>query len=384
MKTYANKEGNPIRIAFATKGLNYGGAERQLLKLVRGLDKKKYDIHVISLVRRKHHLLDAFRKEAITLHLCNYHSKNPLTLIWLVNIIRQSQFDLIHSFLPRADVQVCMASILCGFKTIICSERGTRRAQPSRYRFWHRLADRLFTFRQAVKVCVNSKFSIQILKQIGCPESKIVVVYNGLQMPLPPISKPAEMPFVLQKGEQLVGMVVRLHPIKTPEIFVKAAAEIIKKYPNLRVKFVLVGDGPLEKTLRKQIQTCNLSNYFFMAGYQSNPEAWISKFDICVLTSYGEGLPNSVMEYMAFRKPVVASSVGGVPELIEHGVNGLLYEHNDHDLLVESIVRLLRNKKEALKMGNCGYKRLVQEFSMDASIRHLDSLYQEVLSLQED
>lgn len=379
MKFSAHTSIRPVRIAFAVPNLNFGGAARELLELVRHLDKSRYDIHVVALIPQAHHLLDRFQEAGVSIHLCRHRSKDPLGIVWFADLIRKYRIDLVHSFLPRADVHACMAGLLAGFKNVICSEIGLRRSFFPKYKFRYRLLDRLFTFRTAARIQANSRYSRQILRQKGCPEGKIWIVHNGIQLPLRCVRKRVGTPLERRRRERTVGMVSRLHPVKAPEIFADSAAEILKQHPDPPVRFILVGDGPLRDALETRIRQHGIPESFLMAGYQPHPEAWISGFDIGVLSSLSDTCPLSVMEYMAYGKPVVATAVGGVPELVEDGVTGLLVEPGNPQRLAEAILRLLKEPAEARQMGQRGYDRLRREFSMDVIVERMESLYRSVL-----
>lgn len=368
-----------VRLAYVIRTLHFGGTSRQLLKLVQGHDRSKYDIHIVVISPEKPDMLSSFKEEDVSIHVGRFSTSVPSSVIWLAGIIRRSRFDLVHSFLSRADIVVCLAGLLCGFRRIICSERGNRRTVYSGYGFRHRIVDRLVTFRRAVRICTNSYYSMRKLRELRCPMSKTVVVYNGIALDTQKKERAQSTSFLQKQGAKVVGMVSRLHPVKAPGVFVDTAAKIRNRFPELPVRFVLVGSGPDAALVSEKIQDYGMTGFFVLAGYQSNPEYWISRFDICVLTSLSESLPNSVMEYMAARKPVVASAVGGIPELVKDGSSGILCRAKDSDAFVDAIVWLLKNSAAALKMGNIGYNRLVSEFSMPRVLQQLDDLYSEIL-----
>jgi glycosyltransferase involved in cell wall biosynthesis len=175
----------------------------------------------------------------------------------------------------------------------------------------------------------------------------------------------------------LIGAAGRFSPEKGFGDLVRAAAQIIKAHPH--AGFILFGEGPLRAELDKQIKNYNLQNHFVLPGFRDDLDRWLPNFDLFVLPSYTEGLPNVVLEALGSRVPVVATAVGGTPEIVEDGQNGFLVPPGDVSALTNRIMRLLTNDRLRATLGMSGYFRVRDEFTFDAQARQYAQLFHALL-----
>jgi glycosyltransferase involved in cell wall biosynthesis len=179
----------------------------------------------------------------------------------------------------------------------------------------------------------------------------------------------------------VVGTVCQLRPEKALDLLVDAAAILRAEHPGLRV--LVAGDGREEEGLRRQIERLGLQDIVLLLGTRTDVPDVIASVDVAVCCSDFEGTPLSVMEYMAGGKPVVATNVGGLPELVQHGVHGLLFERRDAEGLARAIAELLADPEARAGMGRRAQQRQRREFDLDSTVRRLEELY-EVLYLQSE
>jgi glycosyltransferase involved in cell wall biosynthesis len=177
-------------------------------------------------------------------------------------------------------------------------------------------------------------------------------------------------------GAPVVGTVCQLRPEKALDVLVAAAASLAQRYPDLRV--LIVGDGREEGRLRELIRQQALEHNVLLTGTRTDVPDVLAAIDVAICCSHFEGTPLSVMEYMAAGKPVVASDVGGLPELIEHGVHGLLVEPGSPASLAEAVSCLLDNAELRAAMGNRGSERQFHEFDLGNAVRRLEGLYEDL------
>jgi glycosyltransferase involved in cell wall biosynthesis len=163
---------------------------------------------------------------------------------------------------------------------------------------------------------------------------------------------------------------------KALDVFIQAISLVVREFPTLKV--FVVGGGPEEAALRDLVDRMRLNEAVTFTGFRTDIAELLSIFDVAVLSSDYEGTPLSVMEYMAAGRPVVATGVGGVRDLIAHGVHGLLVEPRDPNALADALVRLLRNPALRARMGEAGRIRQELEFSIDVTLNHLELLYEEL------
>ena len=176
----------------------------------------------------------------------------------------------------------------------------------------------------------------------------------------------------------LVGTVGKMVPIKGHSTMISAAHEVIRAFPAAH--FVMVGEGPLEAELRRQGRELSIQDHLhFIKAWGEEAWAWIRKFDLFVLPSLNEGMGRVLIEAMAQARPVIASRVGGIPEIVVDGRTGILVPPNDPKWLADAILKLLKDPDRGRRMGEEGKKRIDSRFSAETMVTRIDQLYQELL-----
>ena len=188
-------------------------------------------------------------------------------------------------------------------------------------------------------ICISEFEKNTALSHGICEPGKLHVIYNGIDFDEECVerSKPWDM-MGIPDNAFVVGTVGRLATQKAPDVFVKAASVIKKRIPE--AFFVIVGDGLNRKDTEKLVREYGLSDCFLITGWVNNPFNYICSFDVAMLMSRWEGFGLVLPEYMLIRKPIVASNVDAIPEIIQDGVNGLLVEREDYYAAAEAVVRL--------------------------------------------
>ena len=188
-------------------------------------------------------------------------------------------------------------------------------------------------------VCISEFEKNTALSHGICEPGKLHVIYNGIDFDEESIERkrPKDM-MDIPKDAFVVGTVGRLATQKAPDIFVKAASVIKKRIPE--AFFVIVGDGLNRRDTEKLVKEYGLSDCFLITGWVNDPFNYICNFDVAMLMSRWEGFGLVLPEYMLIRKPIVASNVDAIPEIIQDGVNGLLVEREDYYGAAEAVVRL--------------------------------------------
>lgn len=214
---------------------------------------------------------------------------------------------------------------------------------------------------------------------IGC--GKIAVVYNGIDAgrfshEYDPADVRSELG--ISEGHKIIGIVGSLTPEKGHSFLLSAAAAVLKEYKN--IKFLIIGDGPLRRNLEDQARMFGIQESIVFAGYRSDIPRVVSQIDIFVLCSLKEGLPMALLEAMAARKPVIASNVGAVPNVLKNMETGVLIEPGDPDSLKEAIISLLGDERGARNLALNGFERVRTHFSSLSMSGKYIKLYSELLS----
>jgi glycosyltransferase involved in cell wall biosynthesis len=180
--------------------------------------------------------------------------------------------------------------------------------------------------------------------------------------------------------ELLVGAAGRLSPEKGFELLVEAARRVCAHRAS--VGFILFGEGKLRSRLAALIQAAGLTDRFHLAGFRADLDGLLPCLDVLVLSSYSEGLPNVVLEACAARVPVVATAVGGTPEVVDHGVNGLLIAPGDTAGLAAALDELLASPERRRDLGDRGRRKVTAQFTFPAQARKYEHLFDAVLGRQ--
>jgi len=229
-------------------------------------------------------------------------------------------------------------------------------------------------------VCYAIKTSIQEM-MTEIPSDRIQVCYEGVDLSLYNMDKDS-VPLRLQVRRELgidvnntvLATIARLDPGKGHEYLLQTAVQILKTHPN--VTFIIAGDGSERGRLEKMAQELSISEHVIFTGFVDDIAHLLSAVDLLVHPSLAEGLSNSVMEAMAMAKPVVATHVGGMSELIVHGETGLMVPPSDTERLTEATLELLRDKNRMSAMGAAGRKRVEARFNRDVQVKVLEDFLQ--------
>ncbi len=360
-------------------GQMLGGGQRSLLLLLERLNRKKFNPFLVcpsegGLVEKA----ERQGVEARIIKMGRIKSPNVIstaaTVIKLKKFIKDKNIDLIHTDSPRQAFYSGRAARPTGTPLIW----HIRVSTPEKKSF------EKFLFDRAHKVIAVSKAANQRFQGFESAQEKVVVIYNGVDLteftPQPPDSQVREE-FEIEKDWILIGTLGQLIPGKGQDIFLKAAAQVVKQTP--KVKFMIVGDGikAYKQKLEDLSQDLGLSQNVVFTGFREDIPRIMNLLDITVLpsTTHLEGLSRVIIEAMASAKPMIATNSGGNPEAVEDGTTGILVPPEDSGSLAESILDLIRDETKRNRMGEAGRKRAEKLFSIEKNISRIEKLYGELL-----
>jgi glycosyltransferase involved in cell wall biosynthesis len=371
-----------LRVALVCPSLDYGGAERHVLKLASALKRSSLLPTVLVLDRdAANHLASGFVEAGVEVQVAPGASRASV-VTWLVRMLRSRRFDVAHSFLWRADVTLALAARLAGFTHVICSERGDRLApfySSSAWRF-RRWLDRRVTFTTARALVANSLAGAKAAARAGFPEASALVIPNWVDIEEIDASRDAarELRRTYRWGTSpIVGFVGRLSPDKGALAFVDLAAAVSARQPGA-VRFVMVGDGPQRAAVNEKIARAGLGDQFTLTGAVDSPLALMQAIDVAVITSPTESLPNVLLEFMACGVPVVAPAVGGIVDVVVDGVSGRLVPPGSIDAAADACLSLLASPEERSGMGRAARDAVLGRFQADAIVGRYAHLYRDI------
>jgi len=229
-------------------------------------------------------------------------------------------------------------------------------------------------------ICVSPQVADFFVDHVGIPRQKIIFIPNGVDLQNLkdlPDKLQARARLALPPDQVLVGTVARLDPVKRLDVLLQALRSLSD------VGAVVVGDGPERVILIEVSERLKLTERIFFVGHQEDVWPWLAALDVFVLCSDWEGMSNALLEAMAARLPVVATAVGGTPDVVVDGVTGLLVPPRDPPALAKAVVRLLRDPDLRHRMGEAGRERVEEHFSLERMVGRTQALYQQLLDAKD-
>jgi len=369
-----------------------GGAQVHVQSLVEGLDPNRFDVEVISLsegpaVRR-------IRATGTTVHVVE-EADDSAALDGVMNLLRQRPPDILHNHMFRAEVVGTRAALMLAElglpKPYVVSTIHSSRIRSDEDRaLLRRLTpsmDRLIAVSRATVAKIVAE---------GRTPAPVELIYNGVDLKRYDVTEacctlPEEYGF--PEGTPLVGVVARLEPEKGHATLIDAWPLVLQKVPEARL--LIIGEGSQRETLETQAEGLDLLGeecsedrcvgtrkarpgaMVLFTGLRDDVPAVTAALDVAVLPSYREAQGLALLEAMALRRPVVASRVGGVPEMIENERTGLLVPPRDPAALAAAIVRLLTDHPLADMLARAGHDFVLANFSVDHMVRAVGQIYEE-------
>jgi len=366
-----------VKIAFVIDDLGLGGAQRQLLELLKRLDRRRFQPVVFALSEKKIALKDAFEKAGISVILFDQRGKISLPVLFkLWKALRQFSPTIVHTYLFTADFYGRIAAKMAGVPILISSVRSTEPDKKWRYILvdWYlgKWCDAVIGNASCIGEIVAAREKIK--------PSKIYTIHNGVDLnrfPYPMQNGHLRKSLEIPEGAFVLGTVGRLGPEKDHRTLLHAVAEVSQK--GLKPYLLLIGDGPLSASLVRLGKELGIATHLKWLGARSDIPELLAGIDLFVLPSRYEGCPNVVLEAMAAGKCVVATRVGGTPEVVRNGETGVLVTQGQIHELVEALLSLLQNPKKVSEIGKKARESVSQEFTVERMVAKTETLYVRLL-----
>jgi glycosyltransferase involved in cell wall biosynthesis len=371
-----------VRVTYVVPSLEIGGAERQLVKLVNNLDRTAFEAAIVCLgadpallgevaahvrVRnlglRSAGRLRRFRRLARGLLL------GPIVLLDLT--LHRPQ--VVHAYLPAGFVVGCLVARLARIPAVMASRMSLSRIADYPHRSLRLLANpanRVIDF----QVCDSEAARSVVVGTEHVEGARTAVIHSGSQLPDMSGQPPAAPPtWRLEAGEPVAVSLANLTWQKSHEVLLRATAKVVASSPSFRL--VLIGEGPERSRIEGLVEALGLGGRVVLAGSVTEGFRLLRNFRFSVLSSRQESFPNAVVESMAAGVPVIATSVGGIPEVIRDGIDGTLVPPGDPDALAEAMLKLLLEPQLAARMGQAARERISRSFSIEKMVREFEDLY---------
>jgi glycosyltransferase involved in cell wall biosynthesis len=367
-----------IKLLQMLTNFHIGGTERQVANLALGIDSSHFDLH-LGCLRHSGELLaelETLRAPRSEFRIGSLYSfKTFWQGIRLAHYVKKNLIQIVHSYGFYPNVFTVPVARLAGASIVVTSIRNTCDLLTPMQRRLQKVVCRL-----ADCVLVNADAIRESLLKQGYDPGNIFVIRNGITL-----SKFAgkgrgaalrqELGFPL--SARLVAVFSRLNRMKGVQYFLDAAVVLAGRFPD--VYFLVVGDGGSKRELEEHACRVGLGRRIVFTGFRSDIPDLLSAVAISVLPSLSEGTSNTLLESMAAGIPVIATTVGGNPEVIEDGVSGLLVPPRDSAALAAAASRLLEDEGLALRLGQAGMERVSELFSIEGSVHQTEHLYERLL-----
>ncbi|MCW5799582.1 MAG: glycosyltransferase family 4 protein [Nitrospira sp.] len=351
-----------------------GGAERVISSLVASLDPTRY--RPLLCLFRPGWLQERAESQGVrTFVIPTQGMTDWRWALQFKRILEQEKVDLIHAHEFDANTQGTFVAALAGLPIVATVHGKNYFGEKLRRRLAYR-----WVSRNATMVAVSEDLKQFIVEKVGVSPNRVKVLYNGVN--LLPICNSVEVgecrkELGLPPSHRIVGVVGNLYPVKGHQYLIDSIPTVLSKCPD--TSFVFAGRGALEAELRGQVHRLGLDARVFFLGLRQDIPRILSMIDVFVLPSLSEGLSMAILEAMIAGKPVVATQVGGNPELVLNGETGFLTPPRDSQALAASLITLLMNKTQAQRFGEQGKRRAERQFSLQNMVCAYQALYDECI-----
>lgn len=366
---------NPMHVTFVLQdtGSLYG-AERATLDLAAGLletGRIRVSVTLIAETRlnTSTSLARAFEQAGITCQSIQTNHRFSLSLVRALRALFERQsVDCVHVVGYKAAVHVALATRFGRLRPWVSTVHGwlERRNLKERFYGWTEIQ----ALKRARRVVVLSKFSLERLKAKGIREDRLVWIPSGLRLENLAVDERTEPAPDIRPT---VGILGRLSSEKNHPMFLRVAQRLVQQTTSVR--FLIAGDGPERANIERMIRRFGLGPHVEMPGMMDRAD-FFRQVDILALCSRIENLPYVILEAMASSCPVVATRVGGVPDLVESGANGLLVPLDDVDAMAAALGRLLEDADLRHVLGTAGRRTLQTRFTLARSVEMHLNVYQ--------
>ncbi len=381
------------RVLFVITQSEFGGAQRFLYELTTRLDKEKYEILVASDTNEEGEFLKSLVKKSIKTRRLKFLKReiNPifdiLGIIELMKLINKFKPDYLHLNSSKAGVLGSIA----GFKIKLLRPKKFKDLKII-YRIggwtfndpWPLWKKKLFVLAEKITaklkdtIVVNNKSDYeQAIKLKIRPKKELKLIHNGidaLKIEFLPKDE-AKSKLKVFQADLTIGTIANFYPTKGLEYLIEAAKILKSLIPDSKFLILIIGDGQERSNLESRIKNYGLGENIILLGQIPEAYKYTKAFDIFVLPSVKEGFPWAVLEAMAAKVPVISTSVGAVPEIIENGKNGILVEPKKPEQLAEAIKYLMENERIRHEFALQAHQTVLFKFPIEKMLRETEELF---------
>jgi glycosyltransferase involved in cell wall biosynthesis len=357
----------PVPIAFFLSRFDPGGTERQMIELLRRLDRRRWTVHLACFEKTGAWFGRAAEAAASVAVFPVTSLRNASIAVHLVRFsrwCREQSIAVVHTTEMPSNIFGLPGAALARVPVRIGSRREINRGRTRRD-----IATQRAAYCFAHTIVANSRAAADRLLLERVPSRKVTIIPNGLDLDLDVLKGGAAPRSTLRT----IVVVANLRAEKGHDVLIDAAADVLRRFPDAR--FEIVGTGPERDRLLARSQARQVAHAFFFLGHREDVTARLMAADIFVLPSRSEAFPNAVLEAMAAGLPIVASGVGGIPELVDNGRTGLLVSPGDSKDLADRLCELMADPAQAARLGEAARSEARSRYSFDRMVAAFEGLY---------
>jgi len=338
-------------------------------------DKSKFEVTICILRARDklgERLEEEFHRAGVEIRFFERGKFNPFTLLDFLRVVREKKIDIMHLQAYGATTFGRLAGIVAGVPRIVHVHD-----DASQYPWYQKLADLFLSRFTDAAIAVSESVKDACTGKRRIPRDRLMVMHNGV--PLESFRVPRTDEINAEKrrlgiaaDHKVIGTVGKLRREKGLEFLLRSGRKTLQAVP--KTYFLLVGDGPLRGELEDLTRELEIEDKVIFAGFRQNPSVMLSLMDIYAMPSLTEGSPLALLEAMAMGRPIVASKVGGLKEILDDGETGLLVAPEDSVALAEKLIYLLKNEDKAERLGMRA-KEESKKYDLNLYVRRLEELY---------
>ena len=375
----------PPLIAHIIYRLGIGGLENGLVNLINHLPEERFR-HVIICLKDATDFRQRIRHSDVPVYCLNRREGHDFGMfIRLYRLLRELKPDIVHTR-NLAALECQLPAWLAGVAGRVHGEHGWDVFDPEgasrKYQWLRRL------YRPLVQryIALSGHLERYLLDKVGVPAVKLVRICNGVNTEVFYPAKQVksaipDCPFTNSSELFLIGTVGRMHGVKDQLTLVRSLLRLLEIRPQARecARLILVGEGPLRGEARQVLAAAGVEQLAWLPGERSDIAEIMRGLDLFVLPSQAEGISNTILEAMATGLPVVATAVGGNPELVVDGQTGRLVPSNDAEVMARALAEYLDRPDQTRLHGEAGLRRVHEQFSLDNMVGRYLAVYDDLL-----
>ncbi len=370
----------PPLIAHVIFSLGVGGLENGVVNLINRMPESAYR-HAIICIKNSTNFSQRIKRKDVEIYQLNKKEGHDWqSFVKMYRLLRNIKPDIVHTR-NLATIEYQIPALLAGVKCRIQGEHGWDVFDPEgnnkKYQ-WLRRSLGIIIWRF---IPLSRQLQNYLENKVGIPHAKICRICNGVDTkkfyPLTQKKHLPDCPLHFNSDLVYIGTVGRMHGVKDQMTLVKAFAQLLEEQPELiqSARLIMIGDGPIREQAIAFLRLKHLEKLVWLPGARDDVAELMRCFDVFVLPSKAEGISNTILEAMATGLPVVATNVGGNPELVDEGVTGSLVEKQDYRAMAQSIRDYINNREKRQLHGGNAHQKALQTFSIDAMVEKYREVY---------